>query len=99
MVPAVTAVTGSGLFRVMLEGTLLLLAQDPAGYPQASRDEGQVFDYLSAATMAALALVTCTGGRWAGRMEALVLSKAGSGSPSLPLQHLLPVHRVLCCST
>jgi hypothetical protein len=66
------ALTGSGLYQVLLEGALLLLAQDPAAYPQASRDDVPVFHYLSAANGAAMYLVINAGPRWAGQMEAVV---------------------------
>jgi hypothetical protein len=61
----VPALTGSGLFQVMLEGTLLLLGVAPAGYPQPSTDGVHVFDYLSAANDTAIMLGTGVGNRWA----------------------------------
>lgn len=53
MVPALTS---SGLYQVLLEGALLLLAQDPAAYPQRSTDGVQVCDILAAANSAGVIL-------------------------------------------
>jgi hypothetical protein len=49
------ALTSSGLYQVLLEGTLLLLGVDPAAYPQAPEVQLHLWDSLvSAFTSATL---------------------------------------------
>jgi hypothetical protein len=57
LVPAVTrALTGSGLYQVLLEGALLLLGLDPAAYSQALDTQVEVSGILKTAVQAAIFL-------------------------------------------
>jgi hypothetical protein len=57
-----SALLSSGLFQVLLEGSLLLLGADPAAYPQAPEVQQQLWDSLKDANMAACFLVAVLGG-------------------------------------
>jgi hypothetical protein len=52
--PLAAALTGSGLYQVLLEGALLLLAVDPAAYSQAPDVQLQLSEGLGIATRAAI---------------------------------------------
>jgi hypothetical protein len=49
---AVPALTGSGLYQTLLEGTLLLLGTDPAAYPQTPEVQLELWDSLKTASQA-----------------------------------------------
>jgi hypothetical protein len=54
--PYAAALTGSGLYQVLLEGALLLLAVDPAACSQAPDIQLQLSESLGIATRAAMEL-------------------------------------------
>jgi hypothetical protein len=52
----VPALTGSGLYKVLLEGVLLLLGADPAAYPQTSEMQTQLWKSLTNTVQAGIFL-------------------------------------------
>lgn len=54
----------SGLFQSLVDGTLLLLATDPAAYPQATAEqEQQLWLTLKSASSAAMFISSCLAAR------------------------------------
>jgi hypothetical protein len=59
----VRSLRGSGLFLILVDGALLLLGTDPAGYPLALGQQQQLWDNLTSALLAADLLVAPLGSR------------------------------------